>query len=731
MDLVLVDRLPVAETLLFYALVGLFWWPSWRWLGATPWGRQLAPTERAAIALASSFGVFAALSGPLLLLHLSTASALRILLPAWILYLTGAEYFRRGRGPHRPDSPNSTTQKEETIAFHLPQRPLSVLLLGLSAFAVAGGRAAGWLPHRLSLGLLGLVVSAAGGAALLSWLRSRSAAPIPLFPTSAPHTEATIGDRILKAVLLALVLTSLLSTAFRARTDTDDNLYLSEALLLQDSPAMGLEAPTHRGEALPSNPVYAWQSFELWAAIMAKGSGTHPLFVLRSLIGPLLFLASLALYGSLLRWILPPSLRTGAMVLLCAYFLFGMSSHWTPNNYLLTRPQQGKTWLMHLGVAALILQAIPLLRAPSASRCFTLLLLSFACLGWAPTAVLLVPTLLGFLALAQMMVAPSFKTMRGAGMLALCILPQLLFGFFLFLQEGAISKEDSLAWTAGSHWMDLLYFQFFQGDVGGGGLELATLAASPLLLLLLPKLTRRAFPMWFSIGLVAILLNPLLFPWLSGDIMGEVGYLRLLWLLPIPLLLAALGACLAGVAARGKLSGPGYTTGILAALLAFPLCGAHAVWSRANLYFPVELGVDQISVENPYKMPQGLLNVARELQTLPLGPEHRILCSLSEVNHLAPLVPAFDFVFARDYQTVTPLHVLGRMEEAARRMALGTEFLEGKLQDEVAAPSLLAEKAEYVLIGPFLPPLSEQLKRLGYGLRFTSGGFSLWVRKSQ
>ncbi|MDA0667105.1 MAG: DUF6077 domain-containing protein [Planctomycetota bacterium] len=148
---------------------------------------------------------------------------------------------------------------------------------------------------------------------------------------------------------------------------------------------MGEFAPTHRGEPLPANPVYALQSFELWGAMLARFSGLHPLIVTRSLLGPILLLLSLALYAGLLRRMIPIGLLQVGMVFLLAYFVFGISSHWTPNNYLLTRPQQGKTWLMHAGVLAVLIQSLQFFKQSNRQNGLLLFFISCACLVWAPT----------------------------------------------------------------------------------------------------------------------------------------------------------------------------------------------------------------------------------------------------------------------------------------------------------------------------------------------------------
>jgi Family of unknown function (DUF6077) len=712
--------LPLAQSLLFYALVAAFWFPAWRW--GRP--RTTDPNEDgwtcAALAFVVSFGVFTLISGPLLLLHASTQTAIYVLLTSWVVCVLGVEIRLRQTAGNLP---SALVRAESSLPiWSRPQTPKRLLLLLTLSLGVAMAYGAGIFPKSVSLALLALCFIA---NFLLAWRHRKE--------TSRPsETQANSCDnRLLQLLFLGLLAVALVSPFFHFRADADDNLYLSEALLLQDSEAMAVHAPTHRGEELPANPLYGLQSFELWAAILARLSGLHPLIILRSLCGPLLLLLSLALYRGILRRFLPKPLMPAAMVFLIAYFLFGMSSQWTPNNYLLTRPQQGKTWLMHIGIAAMVLQSMRYLERPNWKGLALLLLTSCACLGWAPTAVLIIPAFLGTYALGHILLAPSLTSMRRVLPLSTAMLPQILFAAILFSQQDAILKEVAFATYEVIRWSDLFIFVFLAGQANGGGIELLALVVAPLLTLGLPKLRSQVFPLWFCVALYLVILNPLLFSIVRDYLAGVWGYLRFYWLLPLPLLVAGIGASAVhlippiGYAAAVRIAAVTLSLGI------FPLCGANFVWSPQNYYSRPEHGIFLGPVENPYKISAGLLDVAEALRKLPLGPEQRILCHLNEVLQLAPLVKEFDFVFARDYQTLLPLIVLGREAEGRRRERLGIDFLNGTMTDLEAAPLLKLEKARYLVLGVVTAPMAPQLLRLGYQLRLESGDFSLWEMDSE
>jgi uncharacterized protein DUF6077 len=712
--------LPLAQSLLFYALVAAFWFPAWRWARQ----RTTDPNEdgwtRAALAFVVSFGIFTLISGPLLLLHASTQTAIYVLLTSWVVCVLGVELRLRQTAGNLP---SALGRAESSLPiWSPPQAPRHFLILLILSFGAAVAYGAGTFPKSLGLVLLALCFVA---NFLLAWRHRKE--------TGQPsETQAKSSDnRLSQLLFLGLLAVALVSPFFHFRADADDNLYLSEALLLQDSEAMAVHAPTHRGEELPANPMYGLQSFELWAAILARLSGLHPLIVLRSLCGPLLLLLSLALYRGILRRFLPKSLMPAAMVFLIAYFLFGMSSQWTPNNYLLTRPQQGKTWLMHIGVMAIVLQSMRYIERPNLKGLALLLLTSFACIGWAPTAVLIIPILLGTIAFGYLLLRPSVTSVRRLLPMATAILPQIIFATFLFDQQDSMLTEISISSDEATSWHDLFIFVFLEGATNGGGLELLSIIATPLLLLVLPRLRAIAYPLWFCVALLIFTLNPLLFDSLLGFIGGIWAYLRFYWLIPFPLLVATVGASVVHLVPSNRFIAVVRPGMILIGLISFPLCGANYVWGSQNYYSQPDDGIFHGPVENPYKISAGLLEVAEALTKLPLGPEQRILCHLNEVLQLAPLVKEFDFVFARDYQTLPPLILLDREVESQRRERLGIDFLNGTMPDLEAAPLLKREKARYVVLGVVTAPMAPQLLRLGYQLRLASGGFSLWEMDSE
>jgi len=704
--------LPLASSLICLLLIGAFVWPAWRFLSIGRAQRRQPFYQNLAMAFVYAFGAFSIVTGPLLIGHAATLTAMLVVGVVWVVATAAAEVFAR---KHKALPVQHAHVATDTLSaapiFQNIHCLLPALLLSLGATV---SLALDLVPRVIAFGLIGLSFT----ANLFLLVRGKTSNPI------APIRSS----RAIGLLFIALLTMAIITPTLHHRADADDNLYLSESLLLQDSPAMGQFAPTHRGEELPANPVYAWQSFELWGAMLARLSGLHTLIVLRSIVGPILLLFSLALYASLLRLFLPKQLLTVAMVFLLAYFLFGVSSHWTPNNYLLTRPQQGKTWLMHIGALALILHSLQFLRSNSKGSWALLFLISCACMGWAPTAILLVPAILGTLSLAHFYLKRNTDSLKQGLILCLAAAPQILFVVFLRLQNDHGLQEATLGESVATSWADLFFFIFLQLRSGGGALELFSLLSAPLLLLLLPQSRKQVFPILFLGGLAVFLLNPLLYGFIQDLASGKWGYLRIFWLLPIPFLFAGIGASLYASLEQKNHGRWRPIFGVAALLAAMPLSGAHYVWSRSNLYSPPDKGIVMFKVENPYKIPSGLLDLASHLTQLPMGPKHRVLCHLDEVTHLAPLVLDFDFVYARDFQTPPPLIALGREEEAMRRERLAFEFLHGTMSNEDASALLASELADYVIVSPYTADLSSQLTELHYSLRFGSGPYELWVR---
>ncbi len=717
------------EIVCFVLLTIAFWWPGarvmqlWDRDGTLNWGTSIA------LGFPVAFGVFSALQGPLLVTHRPSSWALTLGVLSWILATAAVELVHVARRRQCRSEPDDTHDPETQQAS--PSEPLlcaptqkwmftTVLLLVASLF-VAWSLATEAIPRKVAIALFGLLFATNFAVSVIA--RRRNA--VELAPVESPPTASA---KIVSAAVALLLVFQLVSTTICVREDKDDCLYLSAALLLQDEPAMGIEEPSHRGEGLPSNPQYAWQTWELWGALLARVTGVHPLVVFRTLLAPVIVLISFFLYAQILKIALPRSHRAIAMLILLTYLTIGMSSHFSAYNYLLPRPAQGKTWLIHVATPAIIIFALEFVRRPRLSTWLLLLSSSFAALGFAPTAVFLVPSLLGPLLLATLVVTPRPSTLKSVVFTSAAVMPQVIFALILIFSGEASGHEEARPWWTSSRWASNFFFMHLGVRDGGGALELFALMTSPFLLIFLWRRDQWLYPLIFTWLFFATVANPLLYPFVAGPIRGAVGYIRLFWLVPYAILLGALFAGLGSMMSRYRSAQWGELFVVAVAVVMMPIVGGRFVWSSTNRYH--EEHVAPYVTSNLYKMPNDLLAVAKTLTQHPQGVNQRILCSERSASHLAPLVKDFCFIYTSGFLTTPTLTQIGRADEAIRRERLAKEFLIGEMDREEATRLLQRERPQYVVLFEPQSVVVDTLRSAGFEESFRSGSYSLWNHTS-
>jgi hypothetical protein len=708
-------------------LIFAFAWPGRRLVEILNQEQRWDRAAAWALGFLLSFGWFTFTELPALLLHWSSSTGLVIALVGWGIGAVAVEVaLRRSRAssgapPRETEAPDAAPSPAREN-----DRWVVLLLLILSAGA-AMATAVRAVPRSLvaaGWGLLGM------STVLLALRRFRKR-------STDRAVALTVGQTKIAAVILGcLVVGSALSSFAWVREDADDTLYSTEALLLRDSPAMGLYAPAHRGELLPPEKIYVVQSFELWAAVISRLTGLHPLVVLRSLLAPVVVLLAYCLYFELLKRIVPRELVVVAAVGTVAYFLFGISSHFTTNNYLLSRSAQGKTWLMHVAIPGLTLLALELSRRPSKRLFGCLLATSVAAMGMAPTAAALVPVHLGALGLAHWITTRNRAGFGRFVLVAAASLPCVIFIAWIAAQRSEIkSYLDNGSLHDVLRWRDMVLFFFLNFGERGGGIELFAFVAFPLLLACVAWKRVAQFPLIY----LGILFVTVLNPWLvrmTTSLISWDGVVRMLWLVPVPILFGGVVAlvaalCLAAAPRTGAIVGLGLV------LAAMPLMGGRFAWSKANLFLdPIDFSTIR-RAENLFKVPAPLLTIATRLTGKQLGPERRVLCSERDASHLTPLVSEMDFVYTRDFQTLDPLTAVGRETEGRARRRLAREFLRGEMNDQEAAASFDGAKAEYVIVDPESDNRTGRtrvegvLGRRGFQRTVSVSGYDLWERPSR
>lgn len=672
---------------------------------------------RIAIGYTIAFGAFSALTGPLILAHRSSRSAWILSVATWALAALAIEVWPRRRGSGTPAAAGAS----EPELVGLPRSwAAAVALLALGSLACAWLFATDFVPRRAALAACAAAFAANG------WVAFRVRRAPPRAATGGEVAQLGRPRRAAAAAAALLFVGALVATTVAVREDPDDMLYISEALALQNAPAMAIEQPNHRGEGLPANILYVWQAFELWGGLLARASGTHPLILFRTLFAPLVLVLAACCYLEIFRSILPRGWIACALLVTIAYFTFGMTSHWTANNYLLPRPAQGKTWVVHVAVPVLVLIASEFMRRPRPSTWLLLLLVCFASLGFAPFSVYLIPSAMAALLLAYAALWPGRATVLRGAIAATALLPLLGFGRYLASQVDDSMAESVADRVAAGRWRDEFFFGHLNFSEGGGALELFPLVALPLAALLLRRREQLFYPVAFTLALFATALNPLVFPLLAGSWTGFEGYKRLFWLVPYPFLLGILAAGLVRASAAARR--PAWVGAAVLAgfLLAMPLTGGSFVFGPGN-----PSGGDSPApymARNAYKMPEDLRRLAEVLARGPHGPETRILCSMRTASHLGPLVHGFDFVYARKHQTRSALKRAGRAEEATERSRLGGAFLRGRVAPDEAAALLAEHKTWYVVQERDSEAIQTALRSAAFQLVGEFGAYRLWAR---
>ena len=163
-------------------------------------------------------------------------------------------------------------------------------------------------------------------------------------------------------------------------------------------------------------------------------------------------------------------------------------------------------------------------------------------------------------------------------------------------------------------------------------------------------------------------------------------------------------------------------------LLAMPLTGGALVIGAGNPSGGRGSWPPPYRAENALKMPEDLRQLGMALLERPHGPDALILCSERTASHLAPLVPAFDFVFTRHYLTRVALKGADRHRDAEDRERLGRAFLAGEVSEGEAVALLASHPVRYAVLDAPSPPVESALAAAGFAAQEAFGPYRLWSR---
>ena len=361
------------------------------------------------------------------------------------------------------------------------------------------------------------------------------------------------------------------------RPDADDALYLNLAVAAAVRPDLPLLAAdtVHGIEGLPlALPVYRLHAIELLWAALARGFGLSVIDLAHvatpAIAGALIPLA----LARLLRLLLPRDWGWGLAAALAFLLLAGGAVHGF-GNFGFVRLQQGKAILLSVAVPWIAACALEFARQPSARHWVRLAAVQIAALGLSATAIWLAPAVAGLAALSAL--AADRGALRRIGLAALASAYPLAAGL-------ALSSETRALFDAG---MLRGEFPVLSGPVLALSAIELVLGSDPLASLLIGVVlvsgsvaatpACRRFCTVFALGFLLVFWNPFVASGIAAWLTGPGTYWRVFWVLPLPILVAALATA---PQRSGRLPLPAAAIGTLSCvLLLLWLPGSHVTAS--------------------------------------------------------------------------------------------------------------------------------------------------------
>lgn len=155
--------------------------------------------------------------------------------------------------------------------------------------------------------------------------------------------QYSIESIVFFCVFLAIVAFQLFMAVFMAPFDGDDAYYVVETLLAQQADVMNTILP-YTGSSTPLQARHAMAVFTMWEAFIAKVSGVHATIVCHSVLPlvilPLVYIVYLEIGRILLG--VKQELLPVFMIIIALFLMFGNTSIYTAETFLMMRTWQGK-----------------------------------------------------------------------------------------------------------------------------------------------------------------------------------------------------------------------------------------------------------------------------------------------------------------------------------------------------------------------------------------------------
>jgi hypothetical protein len=330
--------------------------------------------------------------------------------------------------------------------------------------------------------------------------------------------------------VIGLCLIAAIVTAIANRPNIDDSFYLSIPAALLDSPNDPmLQHDTMHG--LPSLPlllpVYRLHSLEIFWAVAAQFTGIAPIAIAHFWLPPLFSILSVLAEAMVLRLLQPKHWLLTLAVLIGLLIVMGEAER-SYANFAFVRMFQGKSVLVTLMVPLLFLYAWSFGRTGRLSDWILLLATQTASLGITSTALYVAP-----LASVFALAGTWQPTLRSSKRFILGTLASIYLVIAAFIIRQQMPDSEVLT-------------QFSYGNITDNlFLVLGKFTAYPQLLALLASwiVLKQSNQKWLLLLPLVLLIMPFN-PWLSQGISANVTsaatYWRILWAVPLPLMLAVL-----------------------------------------------------------------------------------------------------------------------------------------------------------------------------------------------
>lgn len=384
-----------------------------------------------------------------------------------------------------------------------------------------------------------------GSVTLLSKLASAYLLVAWLLVVRTPSTSPRSAGRGWREVVLwGLAFSCGALTLAAHRPDADDAFYVHMAVSVTDFPRQALLAhDTMHGipDRPLGNPIYRVHSLELLSGLISYLTGVQTLRVCHWVMPTIAaFLTPFAL-ARLLR-LLDPARWLWAVVAVLAVLVSDASTHRSFGNFAFVRMFQGKAMLLTALMPVIAAYGIRFALRPSLGRWLLLCASQIAAIGLSVTGLWLAPVFATFAVAVPLRLARASLRTLASGVLASFypIAVGLYFKFVVLAKSAtpAATATASVARTVQAQATPDWLAQALGLVLGKPGMASGWLAAALIAWPLCRTPLARRFAIVMPLGFFVFAFNPWTSDFVAHQITSPAIHWRVLWLVPLPVLVA-------------------------------------------------------------------------------------------------------------------------------------------------------------------------------------------------